>query len=215
MPGLVSHTDFNSTILTMNETLKRNGLFNEFPPVSTKEWEDKIHEELKGADYNKKLVWLTPENFNVRPYYRKEDLSGKEYLETLPGEYPYLRGNEAGLNDWEIRQDILLDDIDVVNEKSLFVLERGITSLGFICPSDKVMTALKSQSDFSRLLKDIYFDCIGLYFVAGNKGPAIFELLKKSEANQIIASSEQLILIRWDTSPLKENLILPKPTILK
>jgi methylmalonyl-CoA mutase len=49
-------------------------LAEEFPPVSTAEWEAAIHADLAGADYQKKLVWRTPENIPVKPYYRREDL---------------------------------------------------------------------------------------------------------------------------------------------
>ena len=49
-------------------------LFNEFPPISTEQWEAVIEKDLKGADYEKKLVWRTDEGFKVRPYYRAEDL---------------------------------------------------------------------------------------------------------------------------------------------
>jgi methylmalonyl-CoA mutase len=45
----------------------------DFPPVSTDEWERAIHEDLKGADYEKKLVWKTDEGIAVKPYYRAED----------------------------------------------------------------------------------------------------------------------------------------------
>ena len=34
-------------------------LFSDFPPVSTQEWMDKITVDLKGADFEKKLVWKT------------------------------------------------------------------------------------------------------------------------------------------------------------
>ena len=36
-------------------------LFEEFPGVSTEQWEAVIQKDLKGADYNKKLVWKTAE----------------------------------------------------------------------------------------------------------------------------------------------------------
>ena len=52
-------------------------LFSQFPPVSTEQWEAVITADLKGADYQKKLVWRTTEGFNVRPYYRAEDLEGR------------------------------------------------------------------------------------------------------------------------------------------
>ena len=43
-------------------------LFAEFPPVSTEQWEAVITTDLKGADYERKLVWKTGEGFDVRPY---------------------------------------------------------------------------------------------------------------------------------------------------
>ena len=54
---------------------EKKRLFEEFPPVTTEEWEAVIEKDLKGADYNKKLVWRTAEGFNVRPYYRAENLA--------------------------------------------------------------------------------------------------------------------------------------------
>ena len=57
----------------------------DFPPVPTAEWEAAIRADLKGADYEKKLVWRTEEGLAVRPYYRSEDIAG------LPA-YPVPRG---------------------------------------------------------------------------------------------------------------------------
>ena len=67
-------------------------LFKEFPPVLTQQWEEQIRLDLKGADYEKKLVWKTTDGFRVRPYYREEDLKGIPHLDSLPGQKPYLRG---------------------------------------------------------------------------------------------------------------------------
>lgn len=67
-------------------------LFSDFPPVSTQEWMDKIMVDLKGADFEKKLVWKTNEGFKVKPFYRQEDLEGLKTTEGLPGQYPYIRG---------------------------------------------------------------------------------------------------------------------------
>ncbi len=46
----------------------------DFAPVSAQQWKDKIIADLKGADFDKKLVWRTPEDFSVQPFYRREDL---------------------------------------------------------------------------------------------------------------------------------------------
>ena len=48
-------------------------LFEQFPPVSTEAWIEKVTADLKGADFDKKLVWKTNEGFNVKPMYRAED----------------------------------------------------------------------------------------------------------------------------------------------
>ena len=65
-------------------------LFESFPPVSTETWEALIQKDLKGADYVKKLVWKTMEGFDVKPYYREEDLKNLEYLNVFPGDFPLV-----------------------------------------------------------------------------------------------------------------------------
>jgi methylmalonyl-CoA mutase len=78
-------------------------LSRDFPPVSTATWEAAIAKDLKGADYEKKLVWRTEEGLAVRPYYRKEALAGLEdQLRTTLGHYPCVRGSGRG---WEIAQN--------------------------------------------------------------------------------------------------------------
>lgn len=46
---------------------QKEKLFSDFPPISTEEWMAKITADLKGADFEKKLVWRTNEGFNVNP----------------------------------------------------------------------------------------------------------------------------------------------------
>ena len=78
-------------------------LGREFPPVSTETWEAAIAKDLKGADYDKKLVWRTEEGLAIRPYYRQEALAGLEdQLRTPLGRYPFVRGMGRG---WEIAQN--------------------------------------------------------------------------------------------------------------
>src|SRR5574344_904784 len=79
-------------------------LFAEFPPVSTEEWEKVITTDLKGADYEKKLVWKTMDGFSVRPYYRAEDLKNLKHLRVAPGCFPFVRGTKDN-NKWLTRQD--------------------------------------------------------------------------------------------------------------
>ena len=94
-------------------------LFSDFSPVSTQEWMDKITVDLKGADFEKKLVWRTNEGFKVKPFYRQEDLEGLKTTEGLPGQYPYIRGIKKDDNTWFIRQDITVNDAAEANAKAL------------------------------------------------------------------------------------------------
>lgn len=106
-------------------------LFSDFPPVSTQEWMDKITVDLKGADFEKKLVWKTNEGFKVKPFYRQEDLEGLKTTEGLPGQFPYIRGNRKDDNTWFIRQNILVESAEEANAKALDILNKGVDSLGF------------------------------------------------------------------------------------
>ncbi len=48
-------------------------LFEEFPEVTTKEWKQQIQADLQGADYNKAMVWESPEGISVKPFYNHDD----------------------------------------------------------------------------------------------------------------------------------------------
>ena len=105
-------------------------LFSQFPPVSTEQWEAVITADLKGADYQKKLVWRTTEGFNVRPYYRAEDLEGIKYLGKKSGEFPYVRGNRCN-NRWRIHETIAVKEVAEANRLALHAVEAGADSIGF------------------------------------------------------------------------------------
>jgi methylmalonyl-CoA mutase len=157
---------------------KNQKLLNEFPPVSTEQWEEKIEQDLKGADYERKLVWRTLEGFKVQPYYRSENLEGKEYLQSLPGEFPYTRGTQ-NQNDWEIRQDVEVQDVKSANENALFILDRGVTALGFGIGCKKGNSKITSAADLDQLLKDIFINCIGVYFKSGHNTPELVKYLSE------------------------------------
>ena len=119
-----------------------NKLFTEFPPVSTEQWEAVINTDLKGADYEKKLVWKTHEGFNVRPYYRAENLEGLKDFST---------GKKN--NNWFINHSICVckNNFAEANAEALDALNKGVESLGFFIDSTAVITI----DNFATLLKDI------------------------------------------------------------
>ena len=54
---------------------------------------DVVTKDLKGADFQKRLVWETNEGFHVNPFYRAET-EGNPALDNLPGVFPYVRGTK-------------------------------------------------------------------------------------------------------------------------
>lgn len=138
---------------------KAKKLMAEFPPVTTREWEEVIAKDLKGADRTKKLVWRTMEGFSVEPYYRAENLSELKHLGSAPGEFPYVRGVKAG-NEWRVRQTIEVgDDVKAANAQALDVLMKGVDSLGFVIKSKEF-----SATDLDTLLGGITITAVELAF---------------------------------------------------
>ena len=146
-------------------------LFSEFAPNTMQEWIDKVTADLKGADFNKKLVWRTNEGFNVQPMYRLENMKDLKNLDCLPGEFPFVRGNKKDNNDWYVRQDIVVEDLAEANKKALDVLNRGVNSLGFILNGCQEFT----KADMELLLKDICLECVEINFVAGCKKESVLD----------------------------------------
>lgn len=136
---------------------KHQKLFTEFPPVSTEEWEAVIAKDLKGADYQKKLVWRTMEGFNVRPYYRAEDLSQIRHLGSEPGQFPYVRGVEEN-NNWLVRQTVKVESPSEANKQALEVLMKGADSICFKVKKDF------SAEDLEKLLAGIEIKAVEINF---------------------------------------------------
>lgn len=134
-------------------------LFSDFSPVTTEQWMEKVTADLKGADFEKKLVWKTNEGFKVKPFYRKEDLEGLKTTDALPGEFPYLRGNKKDNNEWLVRQEIRVDDVKDANAKALDILNKGIDSLSFHVKAKELNAAYLEM-----LLEGICAECVELNF---------------------------------------------------
>lgn len=133
-------------------------LFDQFPGVSYEEWRAKVEADLKGADFNKKLVWRTNEGFNVEPIYRAEDIAGLKTTDSLPGEYPYVRGTRAD-NNWLTRQEIIAETPAEANKVALDVLTKGVNSLGFKVaePTVETLETLLAGVDLAKV--EVNFDC--------------------------------------------------------
>ncbi len=172
---------------------KENKLFTEFPPVSTAEWEAVITADLKGADYEKKLVWKTMDGLSVRPYYRAEDMKNLKHLKYLPGQFPYVRSTKTN-NSWLVRQDIDAGNVKDANAQALNVLMRGVDSLGFILDSKKGITAAEMEI----LLHEIDLPSVETNFVAGGASLAILPLMVEYVKKHKINAAEVKGSVNYD-----------------
>ena len=190
-------------------------LFTEFTAPTTQAWLDKIEVDLKGADFQKRLVWRTNEGFNVQPFYRREDLANLKTPDALPGEFPFVRGNKKDSNVWYVRQNIMVDDPKAANAKALDILNKGIDSLGFKLPGKLV-----SKETIEALLDGIYCDCIEINFATCQKhslelAQILVEFFAKKgyDKEKIVGSIEfdpmaKMVMKGKDVTPILE--IAPK-----
>lgn len=137
---------------------KKLNLLTDFPPVSTEKWMEVVTKDLKGADFNKRLVWKTNEGFEVQPFYRAEDTEGLTTTNVKPATFPYVRSTKAN-NEWLVRQNIDVKKAGDANAKALDMLNKGVTSLGF-----KLSKADLNPEFVAELLKGIEPTAVELNF---------------------------------------------------
>ncbi len=127
-------------------------LFTEFPEVTTAAWEEVINKDLKGADYARKLVWRSAEGFNVRPYYRAEDLAGIEFLGSKAGEFPFVRGI-GKRNNWRVHQCVAVKCVKEAAAEARDILSKGVDSIGFCLSEELTAESLATLIDGIDLTK--------------------------------------------------------------
>jgi methylmalonyl-CoA mutase len=142
-------------------------LLEEFPPVSDEAWRQVVEADLKGADFDKKLVWRTYEGLAVQPYYRAGALEGLDYLDSAPGEAPWHRGQSAQGNSWTILQEITLRDVSAANHAAREALEGGADAVSFVSePFDGRLFGVNLQNveQMRTLIRDLSIYRAGIHF---------------------------------------------------
>src|SRR5581483_6581946 len=124
------------------------GLLSMFPPVPTEHWERMIRETVAGPDYASKLIWHPEEGLAVKPYYRAEDLSGLPFLDSAPGEFPFVRGSRTD-RGWRISEDIDGADPRESNRLAIESVAAGAEEIAF------THARINSDSDLALLLANL------------------------------------------------------------
>jgi methylmalonyl-CoA mutase len=123
-------------------------LLEEFPPVSREAWEEAIRADLEGADYERTLIWQTPEKMAVKPYYRAEDLAEcvqRDGDQCCPTPLPWVRET----NEWCIREEIDAADPTVAHRMAREAIASGVEEVAFR------NTAMLEASDLRSLCTDL------------------------------------------------------------
>lgn len=118
-------------------------LFDDFNPISSKQWKQKIQFELNGADYNETLVWNSPEDIQVKPFYHKDEFKKAFPISTKATQF-------------KICQNIFVYDFEKSIERALDSLNRGADSLRFTIENQSI--------DITKLLEKLPLEKVTLYF---------------------------------------------------
>lgn len=141
-----------------------NALFSDFKPVTKQEWVDKANIDLKGEDFNRKLVWKTLNDINWQPFYHLEDT--QDFLNNT-GE------NSPGLINY---RRIEVSSAESGNKQALKAVIEGVNGLLFNIEKNVSVTSLLNGIDLNQitvsfiLTKDETYFSQELFNFVKNKG---------------------------------------------
>ena len=106
-------------------------LFNEFDPSSRDQWIEKVKADLNETDFHKKLVWCTMEEFEVQPFYMKEDLKNLDYLHKYHNSVINKDHQDTGPRYWINNERIKVHSEKEANTQAQEALHMGADGLEF------------------------------------------------------------------------------------
>jgi methylmalonyl-CoA mutase len=115
-------------------------IFAKFDSVSPETWKEKIIQDLKGKDFDENLVWTSPENIKVQPYYIDQQIK------------PINSFRDS--SQWQITAPIHISK--VANQQALKNLIGGASNIHFIGKGESI--------DIEELTKDIKLDYAAISF---------------------------------------------------
>ncbi len=117
-------------------------LFDNFDPVSSKQWKQKIQFELNGADYNQTLIWNSPEDIQVKPFYHRDEFKGAANVQTKASQF-------------KICQNIFVQDLAKSNLRALDSIHQGAESIRFTIKDETI--------DIAKLFENIPLEKTAIY----------------------------------------------------
>jgi methylmalonyl-CoA mutase len=141
----------------MSEQHGEDTLFSEFPAISKQKWVEKVNLDLKGADFQKKLVWKTLEDSAIDPFYTSEDMGNLGYLKDFHNLNLNSSDPQAGPRSWIIYETIPVANEQDANLEAQKSLHMGVNGLNFLFSNTDI-------PDFGSLLTSIYPNIVPVKF---------------------------------------------------
>jgi methylmalonyl-CoA mutase len=167
--------------------------FAGFAPITREQWKAKAVEDLKGADYDKKLVWKTDDGFSIQPFYTPEDLS----------ENKVLKAQDLSLSEdtrqWVNYTQIPVADAAEANQMATEMVSFGATGILFQVDAPEAL-------DFAALLQQLDPQTTQLSFATAQPSPALVQgyfaylAQQKIELSQIRGFYSADVLETWITT---------------
>jgi methylmalonyl-CoA mutase len=158
--------------IAKNQKHKMKKLFDDFDPVSSKQWKQQIQFELNGLDYNQTLVWESPEGIKVKPFYHGDEDCKTAAVNTQASQF-------------KIVQNIFVFDLDKSIKKAKDAITRGAESIRFTIEDQTI--------DMAKLLAEIDIEKNAVYL---NLRFLSLDFLKK--INQIAVAKKTMIHCQVD-----------------
>ncbi|MFQ3667334.1 MAG: methylmalonyl-CoA mutase family protein [Fimbriimonadaceae bacterium] len=143
----------------------------EFPPVSTAEWMSVVEKDLKGADFEKRLVAKTEDGLRIQPIYRAD--SGTPVPVPVPPK------------TWRIQQTVFAPDLPSANAIARDALNRGAEELEFsLFPGGY---RVESAEDLKALLDGVFLEMVPVSLNGGPATPILTVFLQGEVARRGLA----------------------------
>lgn len=164
-------------------------LFEEFPPVSTAEWESKIQSDLGHDDIDAFLRWDSLDGVSLPAYLRRDDLNGIAHVDPDAPASPLAETDTIPANAWHVRQNVCHPDPEEANRLARRAAENGAPALGLVRPAHQSAQmsgrSVETVGDLRTLLDGISLGEVALHLDGGAASPALLSALTIVAKNRV------------------------------
>ncbi len=156
----------------MKDNRPARALASGFEPATYEVWRQLVEKELKGADFDKRLVASTADGLRINPLYtRADELKGA--ATATPGAAPFTRGTKAQPDGfgWQIHQRVSEPDPAAANKVILEELEGGANGVVLqIEGPGQFGVKIESGADMAAVLTGVYLEYAKVQLKGGLTG---------------------------------------------